>query len=399
MLFKKRFQVKDRKTGEARQYEGKVFWYEFEFQGARIRESTGTRNRELAARIERKRRSDLELGVAGLKRINGPIKVSRAVGDFLDDNEPRWSKATFDLHTNSWDNHLKAHFGKLLLSDIQPKHISQYQRTRKKENASNRTVNMEVGLIRMVMIKHRVWHNIDLDVHMLREREDVGRALSPDEEQRILAAAKTSMSRSLFPAVQVSIHTGLRCQELRTLRWQNVDLLKEEIRVGKSKTSSGEGRVIPLSATALGCLKEWKATFPDAKANHFVFPSEKYTKNKPGGSLAVYDCDPTKPMGSWKKAWTTARRIARVSCRWHDLRHSFVSKMGDLKVSDQTLMSMTGHLSRKMLERYSHARMEAKRDAVHALDAIRPQAGKSAKSEGSPQLSPQSTVGEKEVIQ
>jgi hypothetical protein len=54
-----------------------------------------------------------------------------------------------------------------------------------------------------------MWHPIAPDVKMLREREDVGRALTPVEEVRLLGAAKKSASRSLHPAVLLSIHTGL----------------------------------------------------------------------------------------------------------------------------------------------------------------------------------------------
>jgi integrase len=194
----------------------------------------------------------------------------------------------------------------------------------------------------MVMIKHRRWQNISPDVHMLKEREDVGRALDPAEQSRLLDAAQRSASRSLYPAVLLSIHTGIRNEELRLLRWSQVDFLKEEIRVGKSKTAGGEGRVIPLSDTALACLKEWRNHFPEAKRHHFVFPSEKYglhgKKETFGGVVKVYDHDPTKPAGGWKSSWETCRRNAEVSCRWHDLRHTFISRMGESRVPEQTFL-------------------------------------------------------------
>jgi hypothetical protein len=136
----------------------------------------------------------------------------------------------------------------------------------------------------------------------------------------------------------------------------------------------------------LGCLKEWHSHFPEAKRDHFVFPSEKYglhgKKGTFGGVVKVYDYDPTKPTGGWKTSWKTCRKNAGVSCRWHDKRHTFVSQLGENMVSDQTLMAITGHLSKKMLERYSHARMESKRAAVRTLDLP---LGRNA----SPQKSPQ----------
>ena len=388
---------------------GNIWWYEFNFRGARIRETTKTRNRDVAGRIERERRRDLELGIVGLRRDAGPITVSKAIEAFLEQNRPRWSERTYDLHNNSWTNHLKPHFGKLLLEDVTPRHISRYQSQRKAEEASPRTINLELGLVRMMLIKHRRWANIAPDVHMLREREDVGRSLTADEEYRLLSAAKASVSRGLYPAVVLSIHTGVRKSELRLMRWRQVDLLKEEVQVGKSKTQGGDGRVIPLSATALQCVKEWRSQFPKARPEHFVFPSEKYglhgRKGVFGGTVKVYECDPTKPIASWQSAWVTCKKAAKVVCRWHDLRHTFISRCGDNMVADQTLMAMTGQLSRKTLERYSHARMEAKRAAVRALDAKRvidscePQNESNSGQNDSPQSSPQSQGGEMEVIQ
>jgi hypothetical protein len=83
---------------------------------------------------------------------------------------------------------------------------------------------------------------------------------------------------------------------------------------------------------------------------------------------------PEVPIGSWTMPWTTARKAAKVSCRWHDMRQSFVSAIAEGQASDSTIMSLAGHLSRKMMELYSDTRNEAKRAARSALDArISPQ--------------------------
>jgi integrase len=350
---------------------GSVWWYEFTFRGRRYRASTRTPNRKLAERAERKKRDRLAEVNAHLDAVRAPIAVTKAVETFLEEND-HWADRTKGIHENSWV-HLKPHFSSLLLQDITPATISRYRTVRRKEGAGPRSINIEVGLIRMVMIKHRCWHNnIAEDLRMLTEPEDIGRALSADEEHRLLTAAKKSVSRSLYPAVVLSIHTGMRNQEVRLLRWRQVDLLREEITVGKSKTAGGEGRVIPLNATALECLKDWRSKFPEAQPAQFVFPSERYglhgKKGTFGGEVRVYDFDPATPIASWKSAWTTARKNAGVTCRWHDMRHTFVSRCGEKGVADATLMGISGHLSRKMLERYSHPRMEAKRAAVRMLD-------------------------------
>ena len=53
--------------------------------------------------------------------------------------------------------------------------------------------------------------------------------------------------------------------------------------------------------------------------------------------------------------------------RFHDLRHQAVTELSEGGASDATIMAIAGHLSRKMLERYSHSRMAAKRNALEAL--------------------------------
>jgi integrase len=350
---------------------GNIWWFEFSFRGARIRESSNSRVKAVAERLERERRRGLELGTGGLKKLSGPLNVSRAVDAYRKLREPHWAKRTRGIHESSW-KHLEPVFGKMLLSDIQPQHISKYQRQRQKEDASGRSINIELELVRQVMIHHRMWHAITPDVKMLRQREDIGRAITSDEEVRLLAAAKKSASRSLYPAVLLSIHTGLRNEELRLLRWRQVDFLREEITVGKSKTKGGEGRIVPLSDTALQRLKEWRSQFPDATPEHYRFPSERYglhgSKGAFGGVVKVYDYDPETPIAGWKSSWTTCRKRAGVQCRWHDMRHTFISRLGENRVADQTLLALAGQLSRRVLERYSHARNESKRAAIKMLD-------------------------------
>lgn len=65
------------------------------------------------------------------------------------------------------------------------------------------------------------------------------------------------------------------------------------------------------------------------------------------------------------------RKRAKVKCRLHDLRHTAITKLAESQASDSTIMAIAGHLSRAMLERYSHIRMEAKREAMNALTTRR----------------------------
>ena len=89
----------------------------------------------------------------------------------------------------------------------------------------------------------------------------------------------------------------------------------------------------------------------------------------------LYDVDLKRPMGSWRKGWRRACKAAGVHYRPHDMRHTFISRLAENpNVSEQTIKALAGHVSRLMLERYSHIRSQAKQAAIKALErgAIEP---------------------------
>jgi integrase len=348
---------------------GGIYWFEFQFRGSRVRQSSHSRNKEVCERLMRERRRTLELSGGGLKEIAKPKLFGSAAKAYLLLREPHWGPKTQLMHKNSLA-HLAPHFGKSMLGEIDKAQISKYQRARLKEKASPRSINIEIALVRLVLRDAKLWQNIAREVKMLEEESDVGRELSDDEAYRLLTACKASASRSLYPGVLVSIHTGLRSHELRLLRWRQVDLAKGAITVGKSKTKGGKGRLVYLSETAIQTLKNWQAQFPDAKPDHAVFPSETYKakKGEPGGIVASYETRPSTPIGTWKRSWATAKRIAGVDARWQDLRHTAASRIAAGGATDQTLMALFGWMSPKMIERYSHVREEAKMRAVKVFD-------------------------------
>src|SRR5215831_19417133 len=107
---------------------------------------------------------------------------------------------------------------------------------------------------------------------MLPTRDDIGRAVTLEEESVLLIACSQSRSRSLLPAVTLALNTCMRYSELRLLRWHQVDFGARLLKVGRSKTEFGTGRVIPLNARAAAVLEFWASNFPDRKSTHYVFP-------------------------------------------------------------------------------------------------------------------------------
>src|SRR5580704_16134121 len=94
----------------------KVWTMDFMFHGQRVRESTGTRSKTLAKRIEDKRRRGLEEGAAGLNsKRSRPLLFSVAAAEYLKMKEARWEPKTRLIAENNLD-HLLPIFGKRLLS-------------------------------------------------------------------------------------------------------------------------------------------------------------------------------------------------------------------------------------------------------------------------------------------
>ena len=246
-----------------------------------------------------------------------------------------------------------------MLPDLTEKTIREYIKTRLEEGACGRTINMEVGeLSRAIGYK---WSVLWPRVRKLEERKDVGKALSPEEEKSLLdAAAGNKRWKMLATLVRVALLTGMRSGEITGMTWAQVDFQKQVLTVGRAKTSSGTGRQIPMNADLLKALAahaQWfTEKFGEAKREHYLFP---YGKPAP--------TDPTRPTTTLKTAWASLREKAKVDCRLHDLRHTAATKMAEAGIPESTMLSLMGHMSRAMLERYSHIRLQAKRAAVDAL--------------------------------
>lgn len=208
------------------------------------------------------------------------------------------------------------------------------------------------------------------------ERRDVGRSLSLEDEQKLLDPIRNSRSLALLPLFVVSLDSGLRASELRhlyrrdlRLRWKDGLIQAGELLVSRSKTEGGTGRVVPLTRRACAVLSLWLPRFPQAGPDAFVFPHHAVGFAGNGRKPYLYDVDLDRPMGEWKSAWNAARAAAKVTYRWHDCRHTFISRLAENpNVSEQTITALAGHVSKRMLERYSHIRAQAKRDAIESLE-------------------------------
>jgi hypothetical protein len=168
-----------------------------------------------------------------------------------------------------------------------------------------------------------------------------------------------------------------------------------------------------LNQRAITALTFWAQEFPNRQASHYVFPSEKAggggredSFGFTGGAVA-YERNPLEPIGDIKEAWEAAKKRTRRHCpqcktgiladnlkpktgytcvechfetadlpaglvavRFHDLRHSAVSRMIEAGIPLPKIAKIVGRAPStmvKMAARYGHFSLDTLRDAVESI--------------------------------
>ncbi len=257
--------------------------------------------------------------------------------------------------------------------------IHGYQVARAKA-VSNRTVNLETKVLRMILRYARIWNRISDGFRSLPESKGgPGRALTPEEEKRLFdSACSNPLWSAAYLAAVAAANTTMRGCELKGMRLGNVDLENGCVYIRRAATKNDSGaRPIPLNPTskwAFARLIERAQLLGARDSEHFLFPAFLHRKTRESEEIRALGYDPAQHQKTWRTAWRTLTRAAGLKgLRFHDLRHHAITRLAEAGVPDQTLMSIAGHVSREMLEHYSHIRMQAKRQAVAAIESYNPE--------------------------
>ena len=255
---------------------------------------------------------------------------------------------------------LMAAFGQTKVNRITVEMVRTYMADRKAAIVANKTINLELGVLRSVMKRAKLWHLFADEIKPLPVRTQVGRAMTLEEKLRLVKTAATKPEwQNARLAMVLALNTTMRACEIKSLRWYDVDLLANTVTVRKSKTKAGQ-RIIPVNLDALFTFRELynrASAIGGTGPDHYVFPACENGR-----------FDPAAPQKSWRSAWRSLRKAAGIpGLRFHDLRHHAITELAESQASDATIMAIAGHVSRQMLEHYSHVRLEIKRKALEAL--------------------------------
>jgi integrase len=253
----------------------KIWWYDFVFRGQRIRESTKSTSKTVAKKAQAAKRRQLENSYNGIQEPEPPKTFSAAAAETLVAIRSKLSESTLAIRERAI-GHLIPFIGKKLLPDINTQDLEAIIADRRAHKASNRYINMTIETLTVILRRYGCWEHLRKDYKKLKEAKNVGKELSREEEKKLLAGCRESVSRELYPVVTLGLYGGLRRGEIRQLQWSRIDLARECLTVGDSKTAFGEGRLVPLIGPALDAMKEWAEQFPNRQPDHFVFPKERY---------------------------------------------------------------------------------------------------------------------------
>lgn len=297
----------------------------------------------------------------------------------------RYIKENTEKSYHAYIDSLSLFFGNLRLEQIHLGHLRQYQEARltgappfirkRRPNknviagpckAGPKKVNQELVVLKKILRRANCWTQ-ELDEYyepLLERPADVPRALEPPQQRKWLEVAR--LRQEWWVVLWYSVlgfETAMSTDEIRALRIGDVNLNYEIINVREGKNQY-RSRTIPIvSADAKWACEQLLARAKDLRATspvHYLFPFR--SKNGP--------FDPTRPMtvSGIKRQWNDVRIASGLKWfRQYDTRHTAITRWAEGGMEISQIMSLAGHMSRRMMLHYTHISQQAKRKALETV--------------------------------
>ncbi len=321
---------------------GNVWWCYLHQDGIRHQYSTGTTNRKQAKTIEAKLREDLNSRRFDIVQTDPQFPFDDLAARFVASGSVR-------PHHLYHLKFLLPFFSGTALPRITKSLAEEFRRERHRRNPSIKeaTVNRDLSVLRHILYwavdEQLVVANPLARLKMARERRTRRQILSVAEEQSLLGAATGHLQTMIVCALD----TGMRRGEITSQRWEDIDFPRKLLVVTRSKTPEGESREIPLNRRLYDLLVQFR---------------------EPEGLIIGFR---GKPVTIVKRSWATALKNSRIChVRFHDLRHTFNTRLMEAGVLQEVRMALMGHSSgRGVHAMYTHIELPIKREAIRKLEA------------------------------
>lgn len=241
--------------------------------------------------------------------------------------------------------HLSPYFKATPLDQLSDFDIERYKSFRKKEGAAVSTINRELVVLSHLLHMAARWGWIDhVPCRIQKEKEGPKRTiyLTSEQCQELLNKAYAHNNKQLYPFLLIGLTTGMRYKEILSIRLEHINLDRCYIFLPKTKT--GE-RNQPISTELADYLKEYTKNL----TSPWFFPCKGRKPSKSGHTE-----DLRKPFAEVVEAiGLDAKEIVR-----HTLRHTAITHLVQAGVDLPTVMSISGHRTIQMVQRYSHQNNE-----------------------------------------
>ena len=319
---------------------GNVYWAYVWVDGVRHAKSTGTGYRKQAEAIEKQFKEELNLKQHQLPQLDPQMTFGALAARFLAEGGPK------PYHIDRLKL-LLPYFADVPIGRITKNLARQYRQDRHRlRQLTETTINRDLEVLRHILFwavdEGLLTINPLSRMRLERERRKRRSVLSLGEEALLLAAASAHLRKIIVCALD----TGMRRGEVLSQRWEDVDFARELLFVTHSKTAEGEAREIPLTHRLFDLLWEHR----ENEGLIFTFRD--------------------KSIHSVKTAWKSALRLAGIRrYRFHDLRHSFNTRLMEAGVMQEIRKALMGHSSGEDVHSmYTHVELPAKREAIRKLE-------------------------------
>jgi integrase len=210
-------------------------------------EALHTTDRRKALALEKKRIPEIQTGKGASKtgRQFARLPFANAADLFTEQRRLIVSERTAQLDRERL-RPLRAFCGDKPLLRVTAADIVAYQRARiegsirlknREKGVANRTVNMEVTVLRQLLRRAKVWSALSEDVVMLPESHEIkGKVLTKAEKELLFKVAGTKHAWMVAHCAAVlAVSTTCRGVELKNLPWRDVDLFDRKISIRQSK--------------------------------------------------------------------------------------------------------------------------------------------------------------------
>ncbi len=328
------------------------YYIDFYADGNRVRECVGLVSRRKALKALHVRQAEVVQGKYKFRRKDSDPTFEAFAERFLE-----FSKTHKSLRTSEADQtrmkHLLPFFGRYRLDQITPFLVDKYIHerrqavTRRTLPVAPATINRELCVLRHLFNKAIEWGQTERNpvsrVRLLKEPPPMERVLTEDEEERLLDAC----CPHLRAAVLIALYTGLRLQETLHLRWRDIDFENDILTVVCGK--GGKSGKVEINSW----LKDELLQFRQISKSEYLFQNERTGK----------------PILNPKTAFRNAVRRAGIGhIRFHDLRHTFATRLIRKGVDIVTVQNLLRHSTIAMTLRYSHPGASERRRAVSLLN-------------------------------